>query len=428
VLAAEAAQPVSAAETNKLLKPLAQASGLVLAVSGGADSTALLVLAARWRAARKTGPTLVAVTIDHGLRPESAAEARAVKRLARRLGVRHRTLRWSGQKPKTGLQQAARIARYGLLVAFARTVRANHILTAHTLDDQAETVLIRMSRGSGISGLGGMRSMTPLALAPSSTHAARRTLSRSLRSPGLVQSCSAHSLDPPGGRVQPKLQPKTREDKTRGDKARGELLLVRPFLGIAKARLIATLQTADIPYVEDASNRDPRFARSRLRELMPALAREGLDAGRLALFARRVQRAETALEAAVDVAAARTARRGFANAGAVTLDAESFFNLPQEIAVRLLARFLAQTGDEGQAQLGKLEALYETLATAKEAGSARLRRTLAGAMVTLNKAGLTVETAPPRRRGAAIPPPERGRSATPDLIGGSRVGVNSRPR
>jgi tRNA(Ile)-lysidine synthase len=408
VFAAEAAQPVSAAEANKLFEPLAQASDLVLAVSGGADSTALLVLAARWRAARKTGPTLVAVTIDHGLRPESAAEARAVKRLARRLGVRHRTLRWSGQKPKNGLQQAARIARYGLLAAFARTVRANHILTAHTLDDQAETVLIRMSRGSGISGLCGMRSMTPLAVAG-------RMLSRSQRSPGLVQGCSAHSLHPPGGPMQPELQPKT-QPKTRGDKARGELLLVRPFLETPKPRLIATLQAADIPHVEDASNRDPRFARSRLRELMPALAREGLDAGRLALFARRVQRAETALEAAVDVAAARMARRPFPNAGAVMLDAASFFDLPQEIAVRLLARSLAQTGDEGQAQLGKVEALYETLATTKEAGIARLRRTLAGAMVTLNKAGLTVETAPPRRRGVRSTPmkgPIRGRIPQP---------------
>jgi tRNA(Ile)-lysidine synthase len=339
------------------------------------------------------------VTIDHGLRPESAAEARAVKRLAGRLGVRHRTLRWSGQKPKTGLQQAARIARYGLLVAFARTLRANHILTAHTLDDQAETVLIRMTRGSGISGLCGMRSMTPLAVAG-------RMPSRSPRSPGLVQSCSAHSLHSPGGPTQPKLQPKTQLN-TRGDKTRGELLLVRPFLETPKARLIATVQAAGIPYVEDASNRDPRFARSRLRELMPALAREGLDAGRLALFARRVQRAETALEAAVDVAAARMARRPFPNAGAVMLDAASFFDLPQEIAVRLLARSLAQTGDEGQAQLGKVEALYETLATTKEAGIARLRRTLAGAMVTLNKAGLTVETAPPRRGGAAQGPPLR---------------------
>src|SRR6202023_1127625 len=125
-------------------------------------------------------------------------------------------LRWSGQKPKTGLQQAARIARYGLLAAFARTVRANHILTAHTLDDQAETVLIRMCRGSGISGLGGMRSVASLAVTPSSTHAPRGTLTRSRRSPGLVQSRSAHPLHPAGGHMRPKLQANNRVDKGDG--------------------------------------------------------------------------------------------------------------------------------------------------------------------------------------------------------------------
>ena len=93
---------VSPAEANTLFDPLAHAPVLVLAVSGGPDSTALLMLAARWRRARKRGPKLLAVTIDHGLRRESAREARAVKRLARRLGVPHHTLRWEGKKPKTG--------------------------------------------------------------------------------------------------------------------------------------------------------------------------------------------------------------------------------------------------------------------------------------------------------------------------------------
>ena len=101
-------EAVSAAEAKRLLDPLADAPALVLAVSGGADSTALLVLAARWRRARKNGPRLLAVTVDHGLRRESAAEARTVKGLARRLGVPHRTMRWAGRKPATGLQQAAR--------------------------------------------------------------------------------------------------------------------------------------------------------------------------------------------------------------------------------------------------------------------------------------------------------------------------------
>ena len=115
--AADTAAPVSPAEAKTLLGPLAHLPVLVLAVSGGPDSTALLMLAARWRRASKQGPKLLAVTIDHGLRRESAGEARAVKRLARRLGVPHRTLRWQGEKPVTGLQEAAREVRYRLLAA-----------------------------------------------------------------------------------------------------------------------------------------------------------------------------------------------------------------------------------------------------------------------------------------------------------------------
>ena len=160
--AADPAAPVLAAEGKTLFAPLAHAPALVLAVSGGPDSTALLVLAARWRATRKNGPDLLAITVDHGLRPEAAAEARAVRRLAQKLGVRHRTLRWEGKKPATGLQQAAREARYALLSAAAKAAKAGHILTAHTLDDQAETVLIRMPRGSGLTGLCAMAKVTPL--------------------------------------------------------------------------------------------------------------------------------------------------------------------------------------------------------------------------------------------------------------------------
>src|SRR3569832_1472795 len=111
-MASHDSEPVSAAEAASLLDDLSSCPALVLAVSGGPDSTALLWLAARWRASRKSGPTLIAVTIDHGLRKDAAAEARAVARLARKFGIAHRTLRWTGKKPKTGLPQAARVARY----------------------------------------------------------------------------------------------------------------------------------------------------------------------------------------------------------------------------------------------------------------------------------------------------------------------------
>jgi tRNA(Ile)-lysidine synthase len=349
VSAADTAAPVSSAEAKTLFGPLAHLPVLVLAVSGGPDSTALLMLAARWRAARKAGPKLLAVTVDHGLRQESAGEARAVKRLARRLGVPHRTLRWPGDKPLTGLQEAAREARYRLLAAFAKSAKAHHILTAHTLDDQAETVLIRMTRGSGVTGLAGMAPMSPLPV-----------------------GC--------------------------------DIMLVRPLLEMPKARLVATLARAKIDFADDASNSDPRFTRARLRALMPGLAREGLDARRLVLLARRLRRADAAIDAAVDAAATGAAAASpsecrWPDRGAIVLDAEKFGRLPAEVALRLLGRAITQAGEERAIRLGKLETLYEALASAKAAANGpgfRLRRTLGGALVTLAAGRLTVERAPPR--------------------------------
>jgi tRNA(Ile)-lysidine synthase len=346
VSAADAAAPISAAHAKALFAPLAHVPSLILAVSGGPDSTALLVLAARWRAASRRGPELLAVTVDHGLRRESAAEARAVARLAQILGVRHRTLRWRGKKPVTGLQQAARNVRYRLIAQAARTADARHVLTAHTLDDQAETVLIRMMRGSGLTGLG---AMAPVAALPA----------------------------------------------MEGD----GLFLVRPFLDIPKARLIATLVRANIPFAEDPSNRDPRFMRPRLRGVMPALAGEGLDASRLALLARRLRRAEAAIEMAVDAATAALWEVRWSRQEPVTFDAQKFAELPAELALRLLGRAIAHTGDEGPVELGKLEVLLDDLrGVLRRRKPVELRRTLAGAMVTLSQGRIRVERAPPRRR------------------------------
>jgi tRNA(Ile)-lysidine synthase len=353
VSAADEAAPLSPAEAKRLFDPLAHAAVLVLAVSGGPDSTALLMLAARWRAALEAGPRLLAVTIDHGLRRVSAAEAKAVKRLARRLGVPHRTLRWHGRKPATGLQEAARHARYRLLAAAAGAAKAKHILTAHTLDDQAETVLIRMTRGSGLTGLCGMAQMSALPA-----------------------------------------------------RARHEITLVRPLLDIPKARLVATLARTGISFAEDASNIDPRFTRARLRALMPALAREGLDARRLAVLAQRMRRADAAIEMMVSAAADALSDRPWRDRGPLVLDADQFSRLPAEVALRLLGRAITHIGDEGLVQLGKLEALCAALGSAKARsgrGSSRLRRTLAGALVTLSAGRLVIERAPPRNIGGRLP-------------------------
>jgi tRNA(Ile)-lysidine synthase len=365
VPAADDGLPVSAAEAKTLFGSLARASVLVLAVSGGPDSTALLLLAARWRGALKKGPKLLAVTVDHALRPESAGEARAVKRLARRLGVSHRILRWQGKKPATGLQAAARGARYRLLAAAARTAKAGHILTAHTLDDQAETVLMRMSRGSGLTGLCAMAHASPL---PAGTFSRKA-----------------------GTDIAQKMRP------IKGSGGEKGIMLVRPLLDIPKARLVATLARAKIDFADDPSNRDPRFTRPRLREVMPMLAREGLDARRFALLVRRMQRAEAAIEMAVGVAAAALSEGTWSDRGPIVFSAEKFARLPAEVALRLLGRAITQTGDEGPVQLGRLEALFQALETANAGETFRLRRTLGGALVTLAGTRLVVERAPARR-------------------------------
>jgi tRNA(Ile)-lysidine synthase len=348
---------VSVAELKTLFSDLEHWPALVLAVSGGPDSTALMMLAARWRKALKATPKLIAVTVDHGLRAKAKREAAAVGRLARKLGIAHRTLRWTGTKPKTGLQEAARTVRYRLLAEAARKASASHILTAHTRDDQAETVLIRMSRGSGLTGLAAMTRIAPV----------------------------------PGD-------------------GEGRIMLIRPLLDIPKARLGATLRTAKIPFADDPSNRDPRFTRARLRGLMAELAHEGLDARRLSLLARRLKRADIAIESVVDRAEAELAGPPSA-LGAVAFATAGYATLPDEIALRLIGRAVARAGDEGPVELAKLEALKAALDAAQEAGNTRFRRSLAGAIVTLRPGQITVERAPPRR-GKALTTAGRG-SAKP---------------
>jgi tRNA(Ile)-lysidine synthase len=388
IMPTQKATVVSATEAKSLFTDLDRFPALVLAVSGGPDSTALMWLAARWQKSLKKKPALVAVTIDHGLRAESAREAAAVKRLAKTLGIVHRTVRWRGRKPATGLQQAARQARYALLAQAARKVDAMHILTAHTLDDQAETVLIRMTRGSGLRGLTAMQRVTMLSY-PSPERGG--SITRSAIGVG-----SFFSRATPTRRASLADLPLAAGGKERN---RGEpaLQLVRPLLEIPKSRLVATLRAAKVAYAEDPSNRDPRFTRARLRGLMPELAREGLDAPRLSLLARRLKRVDAAIEAAVDRAMASLAEDA-PEAGPIVFPAQKFAGLPAEIALRLIGRALARCGDEGPVELGKLEALHAALFAAQTAGQPRFRRTLAGAIVTLADGRLAVDRAPPRRR------------------------------
>jgi tRNA(Ile)-lysidine synthase len=338
-MAADRDSPITSDEAAALFQDLAGYPAVLLAVSGGPDSTALMLLMARWRGGRAPGPKLIAATVDHGLRAESAEEARAVAKLARTLGIPHRVLRWTGKKPSTGIQEAARSARYQLLAQATRRAGITVIATAHTLDDQAETVLFRLARGSGLAGIGGMRRTAPV----------------------------------PGAE---------------------NLTLIRPLLGVPKSRLIATLQAENIAFADDPSNCDPRFARPRLRGLMPKLAEEGLDAERFARLAERATRAHAALDEIAAATFASLAKRE--KSAAIRIAAADFAALPDEIGLRLLTRVIAETGDEGPVELGKLETLHAVLREAFGTG-APFRRSLAGALVTLSQNELTIERAPPRR-------------------------------
>jgi tRNA(Ile)-lysidine synthase len=351
--------PISARDAKRLFADWKAAPALLLAVSGGPDSMALMWLVARWRNALARGPRLIAVTVDHGLRSEAAAEARHVKRLARSLDVPHRTVRWTGAKPKTGLPAAARAARYRLLAQAARAGGATHILTAHTRDDQAETLLMRMLRGSGISGLAAM----------------------------------------------------ARESERDG------VRLARPFLNVSKSQLIATLKKANVDFADDPTNRDLNFTRPRLRAVMPVLAAEGGDSRNLARLASRLARANAAVEVLVDGAERYLALRGLASRDreaqpgsdikvfdAKFFDAKAFAAMPEEIRLRLLKRAIDRFGHEGPAELGKVETLLAALdrAGAEKAGAGRLglKQTLAGALVSLTAGRIRIEPAPPRRRRA----------------------------
>ena len=213
-----------------------------IAVSGGGDSIAALVLAVEALGAARVR----AVTVDHGLRPEAAHEAAGVAALCARLGVPHAVLRWAeGAGGHRGnLMGAARAARYALIGDWARAGGLDAVILAHTQDDQAETVLMRLARGSGVDGVSGM---------------AERRLA-------------------------------------------GGILWLRPLLGVSRAALRDALRTRGLSWVEDPTNADLRFQRPRARGALAALADLGIDAAGLAATAQRMRRARDALEAQTQAA------------------------------------------------------------------------------------------------------------------------------
>jgi tRNA(Ile)-lysidine synthase len=339
------ALPLTEADTDALFGPLAlsQSATFLLAVSGGADSMAMMQLAADWvRRHASSGITLVVATVDHGLRVESSAEAETVRAAAAALGLTHMTLRWTGDKPPTGVQAAARAARYRLLQACAegQPLQPAHLLTAHTADDQAETLLMRLARGSGVDGLAAMRPERVL--------------------PG---SCIKH---------------------------------YRPLLDVPKAQLIATLQARGIAWADDPSNDNPKFERVRTRRLLPVLAEAGIDVSAIGLSARRLDRASAALD---DLTRRLWDSCVDAHHGAfITVNRRQFDASPPELRVRLMIRTVMAMGEPGSAPpLAQIEDVVLALNV-----PAVPARTLSGAMVQATEAKISVFREPGRRGLAGI--------------------------
>ena len=154
---AESVAPLSEQEFSDLmtaLGPFEPKPKLAVAFSGGADSTAMVLLAARW--AKRRGGEVLAVTVDHGLRSDSAAEAKLAQSRIKAIGIDGTILRWKNSQPSSGIQNAARIARYELMSGWCRRKGILHLLLAHHQEDQAETMLHRLGRQTGADGLAGM--------------------------------------------------------------------------------------------------------------------------------------------------------------------------------------------------------------------------------------------------------------------------------
>ncbi|MFQ5534853.1 MAG: tRNA lysidine(34) synthetase TilS [Sphingomonadales bacterium] len=324
-------EPIGEGEFAALMDqagPFGVAPAIAVAVSGGADSMALAVLTDRWlkefarpaRSRDEAAPTapIVALTVDHGLRAESRDEAHRVADWLERRGIEHHILTWHGVKPRSGIQAAARQARYRLLGDWCIEHGIGHLALAHHLEDQAETFMLRLGRGSGVDGLAAM----------------------------------ARIVDD------------------------GPVRLVRPLLAIPKARMRATLRAMGQDWIDDPSNADHSFARVRMRNALPALASEGLTPDRLAATAARMMRARRALEWATRQLLDECSE--IHPSGYARFDSEALMRVPQEISLRALAALLMKVGGAMyRPRLERLERVHDAIRDQKIGRG----RTLSGCVI-----------------------------------------------
>ena len=292
-----------------------------VAVSGGGDSLALMHLLADWARRRKLPPPIV-LCVDHGLRKDTAKEARQVARWVKAAGLKAHILTARGTAPKADIEAAARNLRFTLMGNWLERHRIGALYVGHTQDDQAETFLLRLARGSGLDGLSAMR---PLSAFPA---------------PGFDGS-----------------------------------VVVRPMLGIGRNVLRDWLAANGRPWLDDPMNGDVRFARTRIRKLAAQLAEAGLTSGRIADAAGHLARAREALDLVTGAVLARVTKPHVPKSGgeALLLDPLALAAAPREVGLRALAGLLMRmSGQEYRPRFEALERLFDRLASGNLGGGATL--------------------------------------------------------
>jgi len=311
------ATPIAADEFAGLVKSFAPFSTrCAIAVSGGPDSMALAFCVKRW------GGDILALIVDHALRPESAKETEETQKKLIKLGIQSEILRWDHEPVVSKLHATARKARYSLLVEACRRHGIHDLLLAHQREDQAETILMRLAKGSGVDGLAGIP--------------ARSFLS--------------------------------------------DVRLVRPFLNIAKERLIATCAAAGISFIADPSNDSEKFARGRLRRVLPLLADEGLTVKRLLDLGARAGEVRDALDHYTKSLLRVATKRD--DAGVLRFNLEQLRSAPRAVGLRALGFCLQHVHEEEYGpERASLASLYDALC----AGGDMETRTLHGCLIAKNE-------------------------------------------
>ena len=251
---------------------------IAVGVSGGADSLALVLRL------KEAGCKVVALTVDHGLREESAKEAAYVAQLMEKNGIKHHILCWIGNKPIRGVEEAARKERYRLMFEFCRQHNIGYLATGHHMRDQAETFLLRLIRGSGVFGLSGILPITK----------------------------------------------------------RDGITIIRPQLDKKPEELKEFLRQKNIRWVEDPMNNDEDFMRVKVRKFLPKLAEIGIDEKRLAETAATLANTRAFIEEEVDRFIQNYVR--CYEGVVVSLSWEKLKNLHHEIALPLLGKLIREIG------------------------------------------------------------------------------------